>query len=255
MQTFAKVVIGAMLVACAGIGLVAAADGIPAVLNKAINEKLPAINFTPAFDAQSFTDHVDNPYFPLKPGTTFIYTGIKGGAQARETFQVTDDHKTILGVATTVVHDTLYAGGKVVEETTDWYAQDKQGNVWYFGEATKALDKGKWTTEGSWQAGVDGARPGVYAQATPKVGDSYMQEFFNHRAGDSAKVLALNEPITVPYGSYKNAQLTMEWTSDEPGAFDAKYYVSGVGVVKEFAVTGAMEKLSLEKIERLSERD
>jgi len=254
MQTFSRFVVGAMLVACAGIGLVAASDDIPPVLNKAISEKLPTINFTPAFDAQNFTDHVDNPYFPLKPGTTFIYTGIKDGAPARELFRVTDDHKTVLGVATTVVQDSLYAGGKVVEQTTDWYAQDKQGNVWYFGESTKALHKGKWTTEGSWQAGVDGARPGIYAQADPKVGDSYMQEFFNHRAGDSAKVLALNEPITVPYGSYKNAQLTMEWTSDEPGAFDAKYYVSGVGVVKEFAVTGAMEKLSLEKIERGAER-
>src|ERR1700736_734669 len=153
MQTFAKVVIGAMLVACAGIGLVAAADGIPAVLNKAISEKLPTVNFTPAFDAQNFTDHVDNPYFPLKPGTTFIYTGLKGGQQARETFAVTDDHKTILGVQTPVVHHTLYAAEKVVEQTTDWYAQDKQGNVWYFGEATRALHNGKWTTEGSWQAG------------------------------------------------------------------------------------------------------
>jgi hypothetical protein len=166
----------------------------------------------------------------------------------KENFKVTKDHKAILGVNTTAIYDVTYEEGKLVEETYDWYAQDKEGNVWYFGEQTRALDKGKWTTEGSWQAGVEGARPGVYMQAHPAIGSTYMQEFYQGRAGDSASVLALNEPVTVPMGSYKEAQLTMEWSPDDPGSIDAKFYVRGIGVVREIAATGASEASNLTSI-------
>ncbi|MDQ6779595.1 MAG: hypothetical protein M3Z37_00350 [Candidatus Eremiobacteraeota bacterium] len=248
MRIFAKLITAALLVAIASVGLVGASDNLPIVLKTAVREKVPAPTFRLAFAAQNFSHPAENSYFPLRPGTTFTYVGIKGGATATDIFRVTGDHKTILGVSTTVVRDTLYAAGKVVEETTDWYAPDNSGNIWYFGEATRAFH-GKWTAAGSWQAGIAGARPGVYAKAKPKVGDSYMQEFFAGRAGDSAEVLALHEPVSVPYGSFKDAQLAMEWSTDEPGAFDAKYYVLGVGVVQEFAVTGDKEKLSLAKVE------
>jgi hypothetical protein len=241
--------VGIVLVGFAAVAPSAASGDIPAVLNKAINGKLPTVNFRPAFDAKNFVERVDNPWFPLKPGTTFVFTGNKDGGDARENVRVTRDRKSILGVSTTAVRDTLYRADRLVEETTDWYAQDKNGNVWYFGEASRAIYKGKWTTGGSWQAGVTGAKPGVYVQGKPKVGDAYFQEFYEGRAGDSAEVLALDQPITAPIGSYKNAQLTLEWSTEEPGAFDAKYYVSGVGVVKEFAASGATETLSLSKIE------
>jgi hypothetical protein len=249
MGVLSKIVLGAMVLGLTTVAVGAASEDLPAVLAKAINDKLPTVNFSPAFDANNFVSQIDNKWFPLKPGTTYVFTGIKDGGNARENFTVTSDHKSILGVSTTVIHDALYRDDQLVEETTDWYAQDKSGNVWYFGEQTRALDKGKWTTEGSWQAGVEGAKPGVYVQGTPKVGDAYFQEFYEGKAGDSAKVLSLDESITVPAGSYKNAQLTMEWSTEEPGAYDAKYYVPGVGVVKEFAATGATETLALSKVE------
>lgn len=248
MRISAKVVMAALVVAAASMVLLASSNGLPGVLKEAVREKLPALTFKPAFEAANFSHSIENPYFPLRAGTTFTYVGTKAGVAAQDVFTVTNEHKMILGVSTVVVRDTLYAAGKVVEETTDWYAPDNAGNVWYFGEATRAFH-GKWTAAGSWQAGVAGARPGVYAKAKPKVGDSYMQEFFAGRPGDSAEVLALNEPVSVPYGSFKDAQLSMEWSTAEPGAFDAKYYVLGVGVVQEFAVTGDNEKLSLAKVE------
>ena len=248
MRLYTISALGAVAIALAGVSLSIADTELPSVLEKAINQKMPDVNFKPAFDANNFTDKVDNPYFPLKPGTVMKYSGIKDGAPTTEDFNITSDHETIVGVSTMVIHDSMWESGKLVEETYDWYAQDKAGNVWYFGENTKALDKGKWTTEGSWQAGTAGARPGVYMQAHPHVGDAYMQEFYEGQAGDSAAVLSLNEPISVPFGSYKTAQLTMEWSPDDPGGIDAKYYVSGVGVVKEFAATGATETMSLDKI-------
>ena len=240
--------IGALAVVLASIGLAFADAELPSVLEKAINQKMPDVNFTPAFDSHNFADKIDNPYYPLKPGTTMKYAGTKDGQPTTEDFHITPDHKMIVGVNAMVIHDRMWESGKLVEETYDWFAQDKAGNVWYFGEATKALDKGKWTTEGSWQAGVVGARPGIYMEAHPKIGDTYMQEFYQGHSGDSASVLSLAEPISVPYGSYTSAQLTMEWSPDDPGGIDAKYYVSGVGVVKELAATGATEVMSLQKI-------
>src|SRR4051794_36215531 len=91
-------------------------------------------------DGRHFAREVDNPWFPLKPVSSFIYAGAKDGKPAQEFVMVTREKKEIEGVRVTVVRDLLYLRGKLAERTTDWYAQDKKGNVWYFGERTAELD-------------------------------------------------------------------------------------------------------------------
>jgi len=198
-------------------------------------------------DPATFVRHVDNPYFPLKPGTTFRYRGAKDGKPALDVFTVTRGTKRILGVTTTVIRDRLYLDGKLAESTVDWYAQDRRGTVWYLGEATKTLDaRGRVKSrEGSWQAGVDGARAGIFMPAHPKVGEVHRQEFYKGHAEDHYKVLSLSASVSVPFVSTANALRTKEWTPLEPGVIDAKYYVRGVGLVYEAAVKGGTEHLEL----------
>ena len=190
---------------------------------------------------------VDNPWYPLTPGTTLVYRGAKDGKPARDVLTVSHETAVIHGVRCTVVHDRLYLGGRLFERTTDWYVQDKQGNVWYFGEATAELDRnGRVTsTEGSFQAGRDGARPGVFMPANPKVGDAYRQEYYRGHAEDHFQVLSLAATVTVPHIASTRALLTKEQTPLEPGVVDHKYYVRGIGTVLEEAVKGGTERLVL----------
>ena len=154
--------------------------------------------YAPHIDSADFTTNVDNEYFPLKPGTTFIYEG----GQERDEMAVTSDTKKVMGVECVVVDDRGYEAGKLIEGTFDYYSQDKKGNVWYFGEDTKEYKNGKVvSTKGSWEAGVDGAKPGIIMQAHPKVGQTYRQEYYKGEAEDMAKVLSLNDSVKVPYGS------------------------------------------------------
>ena len=192
---------------------------------------------------RAFVEHIDNPWFPLVPGTTYIYRGMKDGEPSREVLRVTNRTKLIQGVRCTTLDDRLYLSGRLEERTSDWYAQDEKGNVWYFGEDTAELDKqGRVTSrEGSWQAGVDGARAGIYMPAEPKVGQSFRQEFYAGHAEDHFRVVDLAAPVDVPYTSSKEALLTEEWTPLEPGVIDHKFYVRGVGTVKEQAVKGGDE--------------
>jgi hypothetical protein len=199
------------------------------------------------FDASRFVHGVDNPWFPLKPGTVLRYRGAKDGEPSTEVMTVTDRTRTILGVAATVVQDRLYKRGKLAEDTTDWYAQDRDGNVWYVGEATRELDKnGKTTsTEGSWQAGVQGARAGIFMPAKPAVGQSFRQEYLKGQAEDHFAVEALDTSVKVPWGRSGHALRTREWTPLEPGVIDAKYYVRGIGTVLEQTVKGGNERNEL----------
>ena len=143
-----------------------------------------------AAPTKRFVEHIDNPWFPLVPGTTYIYRGMKDGEPSREVLRVTHRTKVIQGVRCTVLEDRLYLSGRLEERTTDWYAQDEKGNVWYFGEETAELDeRGRVTSrEGSWQAGVDGAKAGIYMPAEPKVGESFRQEFYAGHAEDHFRV-------------------------------------------------------------------
>jgi len=194
-----------------------------------------------------FVRHVDNPYFPLKPGSKWRYKGNKEGTRMIDRLRATHRTKTILGVKTTVVHDVILMHGRPEEVTNDFYAQDRHGNVWYFGEATKELDRHGHiiSTEGSFKAGVDGARAGLYIPGHPKVGDTARQEFYVGQAEDHFKVLDLKAHVSVPFVSTNKALRTKEWTPLEPNVVDNKYYVRGVGTVREIAVKGPVERLEL----------
>ena len=194
-----------------------------------------------------FVRRVDNPWFPLEPGSFWRYRGAKDGEHMTDVVRIAKGTKRILGVRTTVVHDTVLVGGRPEEETFDYYAQDRHGNVWYFGEDTKELNaSGKVVSrEGSFRAGRDGARAGLYIPGHPKVGQSARQEFFKGHAEDHFRVIDRQARVSVPFVTTRHALRTREWTPLEPGVVDNKYYVHGVGTVREFAVKGPVEKLHL----------
>jgi hypothetical protein len=190
-----------------------------------------------------FVRTVDNPWFPLIPGSSYRYRGSKDGKPAVDVMRVTRRAKTILGIRATVVADRLYLAGKLEERTSDWYAQDRAGNVWYLGEATAELDRhGRVkTTEGSWESGVDGALPGIFMPAHPRVGQSGRQEFLKGQAEDHFRVVDLRASVSVPFVTTSRALQTREWTPLEPGVLDSKYYVRGIGTVLEQTVRGGSE--------------
>jgi hypothetical protein len=215
-------------------------------------------------DPRNFVREVTNPYFPLVPGTTFHYEGVTETdagvvVRTRNEVIVTNQTKRILGVRTTVVHDLAYEEDPttgefvLVEETFDWFAQDRQGTVWYFGEDSRELapDGTVISTEGSWQAGVDGAQPGIIMEADPQVGDRYHQEFARGVAEDQARVLSLDaslaEPVCLTDGRcfQDNLLLTEEWTRLEPGVVENKYYAAGVGFIFGEMVKGGEERTQL----------
>jgi hypothetical protein len=194
-----------------------------------------------------FSARVDNPWFPLKPGTTWVYRGVKDGKPARDVVTVTRAVRTIEGAPCVSVADRLYLSGKLEERTTDWYTQDAKGNVWYFGEATAELDaRGRVRDRsGSWIAGHDGGQPGIFMFAHPRVGESARQEYLKGEAEDHFRVLSLRASVKVPYVTSSRALLTKEWTPLEPGTIDHKYYVRGIGTVFEQTVEGGDERSAL----------
>jgi hypothetical protein len=188
-----------------------------------------------------FVRHITNPYLPWKPGSVWVYRGVKDGVAQRDVVRVLHRTKTILGVTCTVVSDIASHEGTVLERTEDWYAQDGAGNVWYFGEATAAYEGGTVDTSGSWQAGVHGARPGIVMTGHPRVGDAYRQEFQRGVAEDQYWLVDLSQHISVPFGTFDHAALTLEWSRLEPNVIDRKDYVRGIGVIKEEAAQGPHE--------------
>ena len=163
-----------------------------------------------------FVRRVDNPWFPLIPGTTFVYRGVKDGKAARDVVHVTPATKTIQGVRCTSVSDRLFLAGHLAERT-----------------------------EGSWQAGKNGARAGVFLTARPRVGQTGIQEYYKGHAEDHYAVVSVRALVSVPYVSSNRAVLTKEWTPLEPGTLDHKYYVRGIGNVKEVTVKGPLERAEL----------
>src|SRR3954453_14331129 len=180
-----------------------------------------------------FTSHVTNPWFPLKPGTTMVYDGESDGTPQRDVFRVTKRTKVVNGVRCRVVDDRVYEHGRVVERTNDYYAQDANGTVWYFGEDTAELNRrGRVISrEGTWHAGVHGAKAGIFMPAHPRVGEAHRQEFLRGHAEDHFKVMSLAARVAVPYGTFDHALRTREWTPLEPGVIDRKDYVRGIGEV------------------------
>ena len=200
--------------------------------------------------SSSFSAHVDNPWFPLLRGTRWVYTGVKDGKPTRDVVTVTNQTKTIEGVPCVAVHDRLYMRGRLEERTTDWYSQDSRGNVWYFGENTAELDAhGHVTsTEGTWMAGVNGAKAGIYIPGHPRLGQTALQEFLKGHAEDHFKIIGLFDTVA-PQGK-ANTLLTKEWTPLEPGVIDHKMYVRGIGTVLEQSQRGPDERNELISVRR-----
>ena len=210
----------------------------------------PGRTYHPRIEPANFSPNVTNELFPLTPGKILVYTGIKDGKKALDLFAPTSRIRVINGVRTRVVEDRGYLDNVLKERTSDYYAQDRCGNVWYFGEDTATLDRhGKVVdTEGTWHYGVGGAQPGVFMQAHPQLGRRFRQEWLEGQAEDVFKVIDRSARVTVPFGSFRHALRTAETNALEPGVLDNKYYVRGVGEVAELAVRGPREEFKLVEI-------
>lgn len=210
-----------------------------------------SVDITPADFPTSTT--IDNRYFPLTPGTRAIYEGKNADGNERIVKEVTRGTRTVMGIHTVVLHDYVTLDGTLIEDTYDWFAQDKAGNVWYFGEATKALDDktGQLTdTKGAWEAGVDGALPGIIMKAAPTVGDSYRQEYYKGSAEDQADVVKTGESITTTAGTFTDTVRTKDYTALDTTVVEEKLFAAGVGFVYVEHVKGPPEKIELVAIEK-----
>ena len=210
----------------------------------------PGPTYHPRIDPANFSPNVTNKLFPLTPGKVLVYTGTKDGKRALNLVMATSRTRMVDDVRTRVVEDRLYLNNVLEERTSDYYAQDRCGNVWYFGEDTAELDShGRVvSTEGSFHAGVDGAQPGVFMQAHPQVGRKFRQEWYQGHAEDVFKAIDRSARVTVPFGSFRHALRTEETTALEPGVLDNKYYVKGIGEVAELSLKGPKEELRLVEI-------
>jgi hypothetical protein len=209
-----------------------------------------APTYTPAIDPAAFTDTIDNPWYPLVPGTRFVFEGPGEDGRERDVVEVTRDTKVVMGVTTRVVHDVGYVDGRLIEDTRDFFAQDRSGTVWYFGEDTRAFDGASVSTAGSFEAGVNGALPGIAMEGAPQVGDRYRQEYAKGVAEDRGEVLDLAGTATVRTGTYRDLVVTKDDTPLEPtGPVEHKYYARGVGLVLTENVTGPPERLELVAVE------
>jgi hypothetical protein len=203
-----------------------------------------------------FTSDIDNPYWPMEPGTRWTYREVdEDGEELKVVVTVTHYTKLIAnGIEARVVRDTVTRDGELVEDTKDWYAQDADGNVWYMGEDTAEFEDGELVSrEGSFEAGVDGALPGIAMPADPKPGMKYRQEYYEGEAEDNGEVLSTNEMVDVPYGHFEDVLLTKDTITIEPDVLEYKLYAPGVGPVLVFGVSGGggrEELVSIEKVQR-----
>jgi hypothetical protein len=195
-------------------------------------QRLGGAPYDPVIDPSNFVSQVDNSYFPLTPGTTFVYEGQTAQGFEHDEFAVTHNARVILDVMCVEVHDTVTTDGQLTEDTLDWFAQDRDGNVWYFGENTHELEDGLITTiDGTFMAGVNGDKPGIIMKANPAIGDFYRQEFSLENAEDFGDTLSLTETVTVPVGTFHNCLKSQETTPLEPDLLEHKFYAPGVGNV------------------------
>ena len=218
---------------------------LAAVLASCGGDKADIDAYDPVTDPARFTTVVDNPWYPLAPGMRWVYEGMAEEGRERIVVEVTTRTRRVMGVETLVVRDTATVDGKLTEETYDWYAQDDEGNVWYFGEDTKEIEDGEVSTAGSWEGGVGDARPGIVMKARPEVGDRYRQEYDPGNAEDMAEVLSLTERVVVPFGSFDEVIRTKDFTPLEPDVVEEKLYARGVGLVVAAEVEGGSERVEL----------
>jgi len=198
-------------------------------------------------DPTHFTTVIDHPYWPMKPSNRWIYRESDAeGAVSRVVVTVTNRTKTIMGIEARVVHDHVTEGGEIKEDTFDWYAQDDRGNLWYLGEDTTEYEDGKpKTKEGSWEAGVDGALPGIILPAHPQLGQTYREEYYKGHVEDGAQIIYVDALARVPAGRFDRGLQTRNFSGIEPDVIEEKIYAKGVGGVLEITVSGGSDRAEL----------
>ena len=219
-----------------------------------VGSKLPTGADLVSLDPANFSADITNPYWPMKPGTRWTYRSVEAGEPPQEVVIVVTKatKKLANGVTARVVRDTARSEGQIIEDTLDWYAQDAEGNVWYMGEQTAEFEKGKIVSRaGSWEAGADGAQPGIMLPAQPQVGQKYRQEYKKGQAEDNGEVLATNHLVEVEAGPYKDALVTMDTSSIEPDVVEYKFYAPGVGPLLALDISGGASREELIKVDKV----
>jgi hypothetical protein len=220
--------VAAALAAALALGLAVAANGGASSPSRGLPQGDDPVHHHPA----AFSANIDNPQWPMTVGSRWVYRVVdtSDGSVQRDVIKVTKRTKMIAdGIRARVVSDIVTDHGKPTEVTKDWYAQDKHGNVWYFGENTVEYVNGHPTDNGTWEAGVDGNLPGVALPAKPKVGMSYREEYAKGLAEDQSRVLALDEQAQVPAGHFKPVLMTEDFSPIEPNVSELKFYAKGSG--------------------------
>jgi hypothetical protein len=235
----------ALLIGATGCGGDGSASGTQAA--GAASTSLPQGGEPFETDPGEFTTAIDNPYWPMKPGSRWVFRETDAeGSVSRIVVTVLDQTKTIMGIEARIVHDQVTEDGAVKEDTFDWYAQDADGNLWYLGEDTTEYENGKpKTKEGSWEAGVDGALPGIIMPADPQVGLSYREEYYKGHAEDNAQIIGVDAFAKVPAGTFEHGVQTRNTSGIEPDVVEEKIYARGVGVVLEITVSGGSDRSEL----------
>ena len=241
----------ALPTAAAVLALGAAAGG--AIAAQGGNGRLPKGSETVHLNPADFTTKIDNPYWPMKPGTRWVYRETDAeGTRQKVLVSVTDRTKRIAnGIVARVVRDVVTEKGQFVEVTDDWYAQDKRGNIWYLGEDTTEYENGKPVSKaGSFEAGVDGAQAGVIMPAHPRPGLAYRQEYYKGQAEDKARIVSLREQAEVPAGHYRRVLMTRDWNPLDKKVLEFKFYARGVGPVLAVSVSGGSDREELIRFKR-----
>jgi hypothetical protein len=242
----AKAAVGAAMLGILAAGGSAGAQTADARTSTAIQQHPAPSHFTKG--------RVDNPWFPLRPGTRYIYRGVKDNARTKDVMIATYDTKIVDGVVCRVVLDRLFAHGRLIERTHDWYAQTRAGTVWYFGEFTTTFDRHghPLSHEGSFQSGKDGAEAGIFMPARPHAGPVYHQENYPGKAEDEFTVLRRGATVTSPLLASHHALETKEFSPLEPGVVEHKYYVRDVGDVRDVTIKGGIEGQRLVSVTHLA---
>jgi hypothetical protein len=235
------------------LALLLTSSAVAAAVATAGSEGLPRgsepVNLNPA----DFTTRIDNPYWPMRKGSRWVYRETDPeGTKQRVVVTVTRRTKLIAnGVRARVVRDVVTEKGTPVEVTDDYYAQDRAGNIWYLGEATTEYENGKPTsTEGSFEAGVDGAQAGIVMPAKPRVGLAYREEYYAGHAEDKARIVSLREQAEVPFGHFRRVLMTRNTNPLEPKSVEFKFYARGVGPVLAIGVSGGSDREDLVRFKR-----
>ena len=190
----------------------------------------------------SNSPRIDNPFFPLSPGSRWVYEG----DGERIEVEVLSETRTVMGIECVIVRDRVFEDGDLIEDTFDWYAQDDEGTVWYMGEDSHEIENGViLNDEGSWESGIDGAIPGILMLARPLPGIWYRQEFYAGEAEDVGQIIGINETVTVPAGTFSGVVRTLDVAVLAPKVEEHKFFARGVGFIKEMKVRGGSEVVEL----------